>query len=119
MVTAGYRAAPFQGWSVSPYTPCAARLKTLIPATALREHEKATPHRARIASLPGTESATNRDRKARLIPIPRSLMIESFLTTGTVGDGRRPSLMELAMFLVSLAQLVVDIIALIILIRRK
>ncbi len=51
--------------------------------------------------------------------IPRSLMIGSFSTTGTVGDGRRPSLMELATFLVSLAQLVVDIIALTILIRRK
>jgi hypothetical protein len=46
-------------------------------------------------------------------------MIGSFPTTGTVGDGRRPSLMELATFLVSLAQLVVDIIALAILIRRK
>jgi hypothetical protein len=46
-------------------------------------------------------------------------MINSFSTTGTVGEGWRPSLMELAMFLVSLAQLIVGIIALVILIRRK
>jgi hypothetical protein len=45
--------------------------------------------------------------------------LEDFRTFKPVSDGRRPSLMELAMFLVSLAQLVVGIIALTILIRRK
>jgi hypothetical protein len=32
-------------------------VKNLIPATALREHQKTTPHRARIATLTGRESA--------------------------------------------------------------
>ena len=93
-------------------------------------------HTARVGSAAesGPESAANRTsitaRIGRLSTpesgqgsaagfIPRSLTFENFLTTGTVGDGRRPSLMELATFLVSLAQLVVDIIALAILIRRK
>jgi hypothetical protein len=31
--------------------------KNLNPATTLQEHEKVTPHRARIATLPGCESA--------------------------------------------------------------
>jgi len=31
--------------------PCAAGPKTLNPATTLREHQKLTPHRARIATL--------------------------------------------------------------------
>ena len=51
---------PFQGWSVTPPPPCAARLKSLNPATALREHEKATPHRARITTLPGQDHGADR-----------------------------------------------------------
>jgi len=36
--------------------------KNLNPTTALREHEKATPHCARIATPPRTKSG-NRERK--------------------------------------------------------
>jgi hypothetical protein len=41
----------------SPLHPVRCTAKNLIPATALREHEKPTPHRARIATLTGRESA--------------------------------------------------------------
>jgi hypothetical protein len=111
--------------------PVRSTAKKLNPATALREHQKLTPHRAGIATPPGQESATNRDRKARLIRpgsgrgstagfIPRSLMNGSFWTTGTVSDGTRNRLlMILATLLVNVGQLIVGIIALVILIRRK
>ncbi len=39
-----------------PSTPCAARLKTLNPSTALRERENLTLHRAGITTPPGQES---------------------------------------------------------------
>ena len=55
------------GVECHPSTPCAARQKTLNPATTLREHEKATPHRAGFATLPGKNRTAESDRKARLI----------------------------------------------------
>ena len=51
----------------SPLHPVRSTAKKLNPATALREHEKATPHRAGIATLHGPDRRRNRDRKARLI----------------------------------------------------
>jgi len=40
--------------------------KNLNPATALREHENVTRHRAGIATLHGRDRRRNRDRNARL-----------------------------------------------------
>ena len=57
---------PFRG-GVSHFHPVRSTAKKLNPATALREHEKATPHRAGIATLHGPDRRRNRDRKARLI----------------------------------------------------
>jgi hypothetical protein len=55
------------GGGVSPLLPMRSMAKKLNRATALREHEKATPHRAGIAAPPGRESTADQDRKARLI----------------------------------------------------
>jgi len=57
---------PFRGGVSLPSTPCAARLKSLNPATALREHQKLTPHRAGIATLPGQESAPRSEPESTL-----------------------------------------------------
>ena len=57
---------PFRG-GVSPLLPVRSTAKNLNPATALREHENVTPHRAGIATLPGKESAADQDRIGQLI----------------------------------------------------
>jgi hypothetical protein len=117
--------------------------KNLNLATALREHEKPTPHRAGIATLTGQESAAESEPESAANRtwitsriggssphrsgqgsaagfIPRSLMIGSFSTTGPVSDGtRNRPLMALATLLVNVGQRIVGIIALVILIRRK
>jgi hypothetical protein len=54
------------GVTCLPSTPCEARIKTLNPATALRDHQRLIPHRARIATLPGMDRRQNRDQKGQL-----------------------------------------------------
>jgi hypothetical protein len=41
--------------------------KNLNPATALREHQKLTPHRARFTTLSASDRRQNRDRIGQLI----------------------------------------------------
>src|SRR5208282_401674 len=53
--------------TATPLLPVRSTAKKLNPATALREHQKAAPHRARIATLHGLDRRRNRDRKAPLI----------------------------------------------------
>jgi len=56
-ITESYRAAPFQGWSVHPSTPCAARQKKPQPRHRTSGGQERHPHCAGIATLPGQESA--------------------------------------------------------------
>ncbi len=62
----GVRSDPYP-YRDNPYTPCAARQKTSNPATALREHEKATPSPRPNRHTPRSGSAADQDRKAPLI----------------------------------------------------
>ena len=72
MVTESYRAAPFQGWSVSPLLPVRSTAKKPQPHHGTPGARKSHPSRAGIAKLPGRDRRQDRGRKAPLIrPGPR------------------------------------------------
>ena len=80
-LTESYRAAPFQGWSVSPLHPVRSTAKNLNPATALREHENLTPYRQNHHT-PGQQSAVESGRDRAANPTRIRARIGGLLTPG-------------------------------------